>query len=238
MDGSVSRSLRIQRAWGRWNITRSATDQDAVLLACTPLVEHAARAKAPANGAVDLEDLIQAGWEGLIGALDRYDPARGVPVAAFVQPRIQGAIADELRREDHLPRRLRRWQRDHDDALQRLRATLGRTPTDHELASALALDVDELRARRAECRAPGLPSSSQPGPCAPDAAQVAAERISGERFGRALRALSARDRRLAVLLFLDGSSQREVARVLGISETRVRQLRAKLERRLREELDG
>lgn len=94
---------------------------------------------------VDRGDLLSAGYLGLVEAARSYDPARGAPFGAYARHRVRGAVLDELRSGDWLPRELRRQVRALEDARGRLTAGLGRAPTVHELGSALGLSVAAVR---------------------------------------------------------------------------------------------
>src|SRR5438105_6618177 len=104
-----------------------AQERDALIRAHTGLARNLAlrlAGRVPPSG--DLDDLIGAGVLGLIDAVDRFDPSRAIPFEAYARTRIQGAILDALRAEDHLSRRERRRGREADRAEDRLRMKLGR----------------------------------------------------------------------------------------------------------------
>src|SRR5207302_7764909 len=111
-----------------------AQGRDALIRAHIALARNLAlRLASRVPPSVDLDDLIGAGMLGLIDAVDRFDASRAIPFEAYARTRIQGAILDALRAEDHLSRRDRRRGREADKAEEKLRAKLRREPTEAEL---------------------------------------------------------------------------------------------------------
>ncbi len=111
-----------------------------------PLVRRQALAlqvRLPAN--VELDDLIQAGTVGLLEAMGRYDASQGATFATFANQRIRGAMLDELRGRDWLPRSVRRNARTLDEAVRRLEQRLGRAAEEHEIAHELDMELETYR---------------------------------------------------------------------------------------------
>jgi RNA polymerase sigma factor for flagellar operon FliA len=183
------------------------------------------RIAARTGGAVAAEDLWSAGAVGLIDAARRFDGARDVGFEQFAEHRIRGAMLDELRRIDHLPRRLRSDLARVEAARSRLAQGLGREPDPSEIAEELGVPLDDLDAMQSLALPPlgvehyeGLPSQELRG-------DEAAMR------GQALRAVAGAvaelPERLQLLLslhYVEGLSYREIAHVLKVSEPRVCQL--------------
>src|SRR5688572_2868660 len=92
----------------------------------------------------DFDELVSAGAIGLVNALEAFDASRGLAFSTFAAPRIRGAILDELRRQDHVPRSIRKKSRDIGAAREALTRTLGYTPSDKVLAEHLEVDMDTL----------------------------------------------------------------------------------------------
>lgn len=111
-----------------------------------PLVTFVVNRMSNQSGAaIDREDAIAYGVEGLIQAVDSYDPARGATFASFAVQRIRGSVLDAIRRMDVLPRSLRKSSRDLERANSELAAQLGRWPTQKELAMRLGKSVSDLQ---------------------------------------------------------------------------------------------
>src|SRR5690348_15365128 len=119
--------------------------RDALLRENLSLVHHVARklARRLADDA-DVDELVSAGTLGLMSAAESFDPGRGLAFSTFAVPRIRGAMLDELRRQDHVPRSVRRKTREMGQARESLMHTLGRNPSSDELAGALGVDRETL----------------------------------------------------------------------------------------------
>src|SRR3954470_22050707 len=123
----------------------STTDADDLIQRYAPLIDRVARRIAARTGLRSaFDDLWSAGALGLLEAAGRFDASRGVTFETFVEHRIRGAMMDELRRMDHLPRRLRSRTDDVQKARHKLSAELGRTASTEEVAAAMKMDVEEL----------------------------------------------------------------------------------------------
>ena len=119
--------------------------RNALLREHLSLVHHVARklARHLADDA-DLDELVSAGTMGLMGAAEAFDAGRGLAFSTFAVPRIRGAILDELRKQDHAPRSVRRKTRDMAQAREQLMRSLGREPSSAEIADALGVDRQTL----------------------------------------------------------------------------------------------
>jgi RNA polymerase sigma factor FliA len=200
-----------------------------------PLVGHLVRemlGRLPAH--VSREDLVSAGMAALATAAKSFDPERGTPFGSFASARIRGALLDELRGLDWASRSVRSRARRVEAAEQQLTAALGRTPTAAELAEALGVAVDEIKSvdedvqRAVVLSLQGFPAGS--------AEDLVRERAAGpeelilhrERIGylrNAIDALPARLRRVVVAYFFEERPMAEIAAELGVTESRVSQLR-------------
>ena len=201
----------------------------------------------------EFDELISAGTLGLVGALEHFDAGRGLQFSTFAAPRIRGAMLDELRRQDHVPRSVRRKARDIGGAREALARELGRLPTDPEIAKRLDIDLPTLWRwqgdlegahhvsldRRAkhddeeEGYAPGdlLASSTDDGVEA---------KINNEQevalLREAIGALKPQERTVLSLYYYEELKLHEIATVLGLTESRVSQIRTKAISRLRTQL--
>lgn len=243
--------------WKRYHATKDRALRDQLVLSYAPMVRYLVFKKVrhlPAQ--CDAEDLISCGLLALIGAIDRYDPARGAGLAQFAWTRIQGAIVDELRRQDWAPRPVRRAQRDMERAESAFIAEHARRPSDPELAEVLGCTVTELSERRHEAAAAETLSLNDPVVLVTGEAGV--ERVETipsdadefDPLGQALRsaereALAAaierlpdRERTVITLIYHQGRSLASIGELLGVTESRVCQLHGAGKRRLRTLLEG
>ncbi|WP_229836161.1 sigma-70 family RNA polymerase sigma factor, partial [Dactylosporangium sucinum] len=184
---------------------------------------------------VSREDLVSAGMAALAAAARSFDPSRGIPFGSFATQRIRGALLDELRGLDWASRSVRSRARRVETAQQELTAALGRTPTPAELAESLGIAVGELKSIDDDVRRAVVLSLQ--GFSAGSAEDLVRERTAGpedlilhrERIGylhHAVDALPERLRRVVQGYFFDERPMNEIARELGVTESRISQLRA------------
>lgn len=218
------------------------------------LVHHVARQLANRlSTAADLDELVSAGSLGLIQAVESFDSGRGLSFSTYAVPRIRGAILDELRKQDHLPRNVRRRARDVSRARDALVGQLRRSPTEDELARQLAVPTAMLRKWELDAEGASLCSLDRPMRAEPAGAPLS-ETISDERVAsvdelltheqevaqlkRAITGLKEQERTVLALNFFEELKLQEIATVLGLSVCRISQIRtaalAKLRVALRE----
>jgi RNA polymerase sigma factor for flagellar operon FliA len=226
----------------------SARQLDDLVRSHLPLVGHLVRellSRVPAH--VGRDDLVSAGMAALATAAKSYDPARGTTFSAFVSVRIRGALLDELRGLDWASRSVRGRARRIDAAEQELTAALGRTPTRTELAEVLGVAVDELDAANDDVQRAMVLSLQ--GFAAGTAEDLVTERAPGpeelilhrERIGYlhdAVEALPERLRTVVTAYFFHERPMAEIAAELGVTESRVSQLRGEALVLLREGLNS
>jgi RNA polymerase sigma factor for flagellar operon FliA len=200
------------------------------------LVGHLVRemlTRLPAH--VSREDLVSAGMAALATAAKSYDPTRGIPFGSFATARIRGALLDELRGLDWASRSVRHRARRIDTARQALTASLGRTPTPHELANSLGVATDELKAVDYDVQRAVVLSLQ--GFAAGTTDDIVPERTPGpeelllrrERIGylhHAIHALPERLRHVVTAYFFNERPMTDIAEELGVTESRISQLRA------------
>jgi RNA polymerase sigma factor for flagellar operon FliA len=184
---------------------------------------------------VSREDLVSAGMAALATAAKNYDPTRGTTFGSFATARIRGALLDELRGLDWASRSVRSRARRIDTAHQTLTATLGRTPTPHELAHTLGIPTDELKATDDDVQRAVILSLQ--GFTTGTAEDMVPERTPGpeelllhrERIGylhHAIHALPDRLRHVVTAYFFHERPMTDIAHELGVTESRISQLRA------------
>ena len=226
-------------------LTRAA--REALIREHAPLVDRVARrALLRLPPSVLLDDLKSAGMIGLIDAIDKFSLDKGDNFHVYAEIRVRGAIMDELRALDWLPRSAR----DRLDALrqtrERLSAELGREPTASELAGGLGVSEDELRARYMSGAAQAIifyedlsalggsdPLDRLQGPSepAPDEELLSAD--DDASLHRALKALPERLRMVVSLYYFEQLLLKEIGELLGVTESRVSQLLAEGLKQLR-----
>ncbi|MBM3683539.1 MAG: FliA/WhiG family RNA polymerase sigma factor [Actinobacteria bacterium] len=229
--------------WDRYGSTGDAGARDRLITHYAPLATTVARRFAQGlPPSVETADLAGYGTVGLIDAVERFDPTRGVAFEAYAVRRIQGAILDGLRAVDWVPRSVRRAARRIDQARSRLENELGRTPGDADLQRELEVGGDGLRALRTKAAAATLLLLDDPTADAiidlTDGPAVRYERKELlAALARAITGMGERDRSIVVWSYLEHQTLAEIGRRLGITEGRVCQLRARALVDLRRRLD-
>jgi RNA polymerase sigma factor for flagellar operon FliA len=213
-----------------------ALSADELISQHLPLVAHVVReTMGRVPGHVNRDDLTSAGMMALVQAQRGYDATRGVPFASYATTRIRGAVLDELRSVDWASRSVRRRARDLDETRNQLATALGRIPTPAEVASTLGLSPDEVArneddiARAQVLSIQGSEDSDlehlmPTGGPTPEQIVVSRERLS--YMVEAVAELPERLRTVVEQYFLAERPMAEIADELGVSESRVSQIRA------------
>ena len=214
----------------------AAPSVDELVRSHLPLVGHLVRemlSRLPSH--VSREDLVSAGMAALAMAAQNYDPERGIPFGGFATTRIRGALLDELRGLDWASRSVRSRARRLEAAQQQLTGTLGRTPSQAELAKALGVAVDEIKSVDEDVQRAVVLSLQ--GFAAGTAEDLVPERAAGpedllvhrEKVGylhNAIAALPDRLRRVVEAYFFEELPMADIAAEFNVTESRVSQLRA------------
>ena len=223
-------------------------DREAMIRQYVPLVRRLAHhmiAKLPPN--IEIDDLIQVGMMGLAEALSRYQASQGVQFETFATQRIRGAMIDELREGDWMSRGSRKSQKDIEHAVQRLQQKLHRAPLESEIAQELGLPLAEYQHLLAKVRGTQLVYLEDMGAGQDDdsfldrhVADSDADPMQQLRDQRlrtslvaAIEGLPEREKFIMSMYYDDDMNLKEIAAVLGITESRVCQLHSQSIARLR-----
>jgi RNA polymerase sigma factor for flagellar operon FliA len=228
--------------------TTGRLDKQTAIKTYAPLVRRLAHhmlARLPAN--VEIDDIIQAGLIGLMDAVSRYEDSQGAQFETYATQRIKGAMLDELRAADWLPRSVRKSQRQIESAIAKLQHQLKRQPTDVEIARQLDMSVEDYHEMLGDARGMQLVHYEDFGSddenesfldrhC-PDTSLEPSERVQDARFKQALVGaidqLPERERNLMGMYYEQDMNFREIAEVLGVTESRICQLHTQAVARLR-----
>jgi RNA polymerase sigma factor for flagellar operon FliA len=203
----------------------------------------------PMHG-ISYDDLIGQAIVGLIEAIDRYDPSRGVKFNTFAYYRIRGAVMDMLRDMDWVPRSLRSKSNDIIGTITKLESELGRAPEDKEIAKAMGISIDEfdqivndvggqvlMSLDEYVDSGDGDSSVSVGDSLADDPAmnphEIIAEDDQRVQLARSIEALPENEKMVVALYYQDGLTLKEIGKVLGVTESRVCQIHSKAIIRLR-----
>jgi RNA polymerase sigma factor for flagellar operon FliA len=221
--------------------------RDGLVVYYTPLVRSVAnRVAAGLPSYVEHADLVQCGIFGLIDAIERFDPQRCPRFESYATQRVRGAIFDELRAQDWVPRSVRGRARELERAQERLEGRLLRAATERELADELGVAVDELRSFTRQVQVisvealeenSGGVSELLADDSAPDPMAIVQAHETLRQLSVAVGQLGERDRTVVRLYYLENRTLAEIGTLLGVTESRVCQLHSRLVGRLRGRLE-
>ncbi len=240
--------------WEEFKKTRSPALRDKFIKQYMPLVKYVAGKVAvglPAS--VEFDDLVGYGQFGLLDAINKYDTAKNVKFKTYAVTRIRGAIFDELRQIDWVPRSVRQKSREIEDAITSLESKLGRTASDEEIAKSLNMSEDEYHRTVMKVSGTSVLSLNDvwyagddnynssignniesPSSLNPD---VIAEREEIKKvIAQAINELPEKEKMVIVLYYHEDLTFKEIGEVLEVSESRISQLNAKANLRLRAKL--
>jgi RNA polymerase sigma factor FliA len=224
-------------------------------VAYSPLVKYVAgRMSSGLPAHVDEADLISYGLGGLIFAIERFDLSREIKFETYAITRIRGAIIDELRSLDWVPRSVRARAREIERVNMKLEARLQRAPTDEEMAGELKVNVEEFHEALLQISNSTIVALDElwnvsdssgdqvslldtiPDHGAPDPQSVVDQGELRDRIADAIAALPEREKLVIALYYYENLTLREIGEVLGVTESRVSQLHTKAVLRLRSKL--
>ena len=221
----------VNELWAAFRAERDVELRNRLVLQYSPLVKYVAgRLRTRLPDSVDYNDLVSDGIIGLMDAIERFDPGRGLTFQTFAVPRIRGAMVDALRALDWVPRSVREKVRRVDEAQRILEARLGRIPDDPEIAAELGIPVSELRELYAKVAFTSVATLDDLD-LADDLAGAATHRVEDDHAKAALLKvvgeLPERDQVIIALYYFEGFTLAEIGRVLGVTESRVSQLHSR-----------
>lgn len=241
-----------KQTWARYAESRDPALRQELITRNMHLVRYVVERLGFGVSYLDREDLVSEGIVGLIDAVDRFDPQRGIQFITYATIRIRGQILDALRTRDMLPRSARRRVKGMQDAVQTLVATLGEPPSEEQLAEFMNVSPEQLQ--QTMCDA-SLEVCSLDAPlvedgetfslqnlleasddCEPAEQHDCAELLEEMRV--ALRRLPERQQLLLSLYYIEELTMREIGEVLSVSESRVSQLHAQAIMNLRGVLEA
>jgi RNA polymerase sigma factor for flagellar operon FliA len=240
------KAIELKDLWRRYKTSGDERARERLVVAYSPLVKYVAgRMGAGLPAHVDEADLISYGLGGLISAIERFDLTREIRFETYAITRIKGAILDELRALDWVPRSVRARARQIERANVKLEARLQRVPSEEELAVELEMTVDEFRAALLQIANSSIsaldelwsPSDSSgdsmslldtlSDSSAPDPEKMVEQNELRDRIAEALDRLPEREKLVIALYYYENLTLREIGEVLRVTESRVSQLHTK-----------
>jgi RNA polymerase sigma factor FliA len=248
-------ATELQRLWAEFKDRADPPARERLILHYAPLVKYVVgRLAAGLPQTVERADLVSYGMFGLMDALDKFDRAREVKFETYAIPRIKGAIIDELRAMDWVPRSIRFKAREVEKAYSGLESKLRRAPTDEEVAGHLGISISELHDvvnqisfvsvmaldelvssgdERGEKRS--LLDTLADAASSDPAAELEGQEMRG-MLAAAINSLTEREKIVVTLYYFEGLTLAEIGDILGVTESRVCQIHTKAVGQLRTNL--
>ncbi len=230
--------------WERYRAKRDPAIREQLILHYSPLVKYVAgRVGSGMPSNVDHADLVSYGIFGLMDAIEKFDVSRGFKFETYAITRIRGAIIDELRSVDWVPRSVRAKARKIEQAMARLEAQLHRTPTDEEIADELEISVEKFQLMLSKVsltnmvalddalsvhdgeRLTLVDTLQDTNVIMPEAQvdELETRRLLKEAIGR----LSEREQQVLALYYFEGMTLAQIGKILGVTESRICQIHTK-----------
>ena len=242
--GAVSQDPEVVKLWQSYKATGDEGARERLILQYAPLVKYVAgRVSVGLPATIEHADLTSYGMFGLIDAIEKFDLDKGVKFETYAIARIKGAIIDELRSIDWIPRSVRSKARDVEKALTKFENELHRTPSEEELAVELGVTVDELRQTLAQVSLTSLVALDESlsgednertalidtlqDPKAPDPEARYEDAELKATLAEAINRMGEREKTVVVLYYFEGMTLAQIGEVLGVTESRVCQMHTK-----------
>lgn len=240
--------------WRNYRDTGDQSIRDAIVKQYAPLVKYVAgKVSVGMPQSVDFDDLVGFGVFGLFDAIEKFDPDKHVKFKTYAVTRIRGAIFDELRSIDWVPRSVRQKTREIDETVQHLEARLGRSATDDEVAGEMGMSLEQYNQMMLKVSGTSMLSLNDvwytgedndkisivesieaPNSLRPDA--IAEKDEMRRVIVEAINDLPEKEKKVLVLYYYEDLTLKEIGKVLDVTESRISQLHTKAISRLRGKL--
>lgn len=238
------------KLWDEYAKTGSMEIRDKIILEYASLVKIVAgRLSMYLGYNVEYEDLVGYGIFGLIDAIDKFDIYKGNKFETYASLRIRGAILDQIRKMDWIPRSLRQKQKKIDTAISELELSKGRTPTDKEVADSLGISEEEYSTWQGQAKVSNLVSldefvettgEKKVEPVKPSGAEqpeAVVERNELKKvLAETLDILTEKERKVILLYYYEELTLKEISNILEVSESRISQLHTKALQKMKKKL--
>ncbi|HVM00945.1 MAG TPA: RNA polymerase sigma factor WhiG [Egibacteraceae bacterium] len=243
-DGRASQDPDVVALWERYKKTGEVDVRERLILQYSPLVKYVAgRVSVGLPATIEHGDLVSYGMFGLIDAIEKFDLAKAVKFETYAIARIKGAIIDELRSVDWVPRSVRSKARNVEKALAALEGRLRRTPTETELAEELGMSLDDLRHTLAQVSLVSLVALDESLGGEDHERQALVDTLQDPKavnpessyedtelkaiLTDAISRMTEREKTVVVLYYFEGLTLAQIGEVLGVTESRVCQVHTK-----------
>lgn len=232
-----------QKLWKDYSENKSPQLREQIILEYAPLVKVVAgRLSMYLGYNVEYDDLVGYGVFGLIDAIDKFNPAKAVKFETYASLRIRGAILDQIRKMDWIPRTIRQKQKQIDDAIKKIEAETGEAASDEKVARELGISDNEYADWQSQMAVTNVisldefnESSSEDGTGSRETIadtsagpeEVLEEKELKKTLADALELLTEKERKVIVLYYYEELTLKEISNILEVSESRVSQLHIK-----------
>lgn len=238
------------KLWEEYSKCKTPQNREKIIIEYAGLVKIVAgRLSMYLGYNVEYDDLVGYGIFGLIDAVDKFDYTKGVKFETYASFRIRGAILDEIRKMDWIPRTLRQKQRKIDAAFQKIEAELGRMATDEEVAKELDISLEEFDLWQSQTKVSNLLSldeyMEQGSEVKMDASltgqyetpeRVVEKQELKEILVKALDTLTEKEKKVIILYYYEDLTLKEISSILEVSESRISQLHTKALQKMKQKL--
>ena len=238
------------KLWDDYARTRSPEIREKIILEYAPLVKLVAgRLSMYLGYNVEYDDLVGYGVFGLIDAIDKYDNMKAVKFETYASLRIRGAILDQIRKMDWIPRTIRQKQKKIDAAIKEIENEKGRAATDEEIAKSLGISDEEYLSWQSQMKVTGVVSLDE---FMESGTEAPAQQNSQQRFetpeeviekeemkkvlGQALELLTEKEKKVILLYYYEDLTLKEISNVLEVSESRISQLHTRALQKLKSKM--
>ncbi|MBQ7065674.1 MAG: FliA/WhiG family RNA polymerase sigma factor [Lachnospiraceae bacterium] len=240
-----------KKLWTDYEKAKSPELREKIILEYAPLVKVVAgRLSMYLGYNVEYEDLVSYGIFGLIDAIDKYDYAKEVKFETYASLRIRGAILDQIRKMDWIPRTIRQKQKKIDTVIKEIEATKGRSATDEEIASGLGISEEELTDWQSQMKITGLVSLNEyleQGTEVPNEKGKTSSQFQSPEDATmqeelkkmlmdSLEILTEKEKKVILLYYYEDLTLKEISNVLEVSESRISQLHTKALQKMKTKL--
>lgn len=236
--------------WEKYSKERSADIREKLIVEYVPLVKVVAgRLSMYLGHNVEYDDLVGYGVFGLIDAIEKYEPGKEVKFETYASLRIRGAILDQIRKMDWIPRTLRQKQKNIDNAIKEIEAMTGKNATDEEIADHLQISVDELNDWQNQMKAMNVISLNEYVDTVGEPIMDASRNSHFEQPGNvvekeelkkmlmeSLGVLTEKEKKVILLYYYEDLTLKEISNVMEVSESRVSQLHTKALQKMRKKM--
>lgn len=241
-----------EKLWEMYQANRTSELREQIILEYAPLVKVVAgRLSMYLGYNVEYEDLVSYGIFGLIDAIDKFDTEKEVKFETYASLRIRGAILDQIRKMDWIPRTVRQKQKKIDEAIKKIEMQTGKTALEQDIAQELGVSGEELSEWQSQLKVTNIVSlnefmeqGSEPVMDARNNSHFIQpeERVQEtelkEKLNEAIQQLTEKERKVILLYYYEELTLKEISKILTVSESRVSQLHTKALAKMQKSLGG